>query len=253
MMKRALALLLATSLTLSAHASQVSWSAADRSGVGDASGVDLPAGDLVRVGNFTLTDAQIMANKDNLAFLESHFIEFGRAAIGDGLGGLPAFWFKNTNASTNALGLMGKRIYYFVYDTATGSTPTQIGVFTAPANSGWIFPDDDDIPNTTSTDLANVPHDSTGLLIGGFGNGTDNQNGQPLYNLAILSASPTPTPTATPSPTRAHTDAKRHPHADDHPERDADALRHSDSNLVPHAFPYRHAHTDTDTDTGSER
>ncbi|MBA3962069.1 MAG: DVUA0089 family protein [Chthoniobacterales bacterium] len=201
MFVRLLSVVIASFLAISVDASQVSWGAADSNGIGGVNGTDLPVGNLVRVGSFNISDSQIVANKTDLAFLESHFIEFGRAAIGDGVGGIAAFWFKNTTASTDALAIAGARIYYFIYNAPAGSTPTQIGVFTAPNNGAWIFPDDNAIPNTTSTDLANVPHDSTGLIIGGFGVGTSDATGTPLYNLANLSGGGTPTPTATPTPT----------------------------------------------------
>lgn len=190
-----------------AGAAQVSWGAAVSNGVGLADGTDLPAGDLVRLGSFNLTPAQIAANASNLPFLESHFVEFGRALIGDGnVAGdgvrHPAHWFANSTNSSDNLGIAGARIYYWIFNTVPGTTPNQIGIYTAPANSAWVFPADAQIPNTTSTDLSQVPHDSSGIIVGGFGVGTSDLSGSPLYNLAVVSSNstPTPTPTVTPTP-----------------------------------------------------
>jgi hypothetical protein len=196
-----LSVILLLVLAAPVRSAQVAWGAAESNGVGLADGTDLPVGDLVRIGRFDISDTQISANATDVAYLNSHFIEFAHAAIGDGnVNGdgekYPAHWLANSNVSSNSLGLANTGIYYWIFDAATIDAATQIGIFTAPADSDWKFPDDNQIPDTTTTDISDVPHDSSGVLVGGYGTGTSDLSGAPLYNLApIASSSPTPSPT----------------------------------------------------------
>ncbi|MDQ3200484.1 MAG: hypothetical protein M3Q46_15090, partial [Verrucomicrobiota bacterium] len=130
MFRRAIALFLAVFVAASAQAAQVNWGASETNSVALSTGTLLPVGNLVRVGSFSITDAEIIANKTNFSFLTSKFTEFGHAAVGDNVGGLAGLWFANTTASSNALGIANKRIYYFLYNVPSGSTPTQIGIYT---------------------------------------------------------------------------------------------------------------------------
>jgi hypothetical protein len=203
--------LAALSLCRVATAAEVSWGAAESNGVGLADGTDLPAECLVRVGNFSISDADIRSNAGNRAFLEANFIEFGRAAVGDGNvagDGIrhSAHWYANSTNSTQSLGINGKRIYYWVFDAPGSGTPTQQGIYTAPASGAWMFRDDNTIPNSTVTDIKNVPQDGSGIIVGTFGVGTSDLSGEPHYNLAAIpGVAPTPTPSATPTPTATAT------------------------------------------------
>src|SRR5689334_12128326 len=112
-MKRTKLLIVAGVLALSisaSQASQVTWGAFTSNGVGDASGNPLPLGDLVEVGHFNLTDAQITANGNNEAFLMQNFVQYASAFIGDGNptgSGNPqdnqGYWLANSVNSSNVL------------------------------------------------------------------------------------------------------------------------------------------------------
>lgn len=191
---------------ISARAAQVTWGAQVSNGLGTADGSDLPVGNLVRLGTFNISDSTIAANAKNVTYLNSHFIEFAHAANGDNVSGHKAHWAADSSNSSTSLGVANIRIYYWAFNSSSLTTATQIGIFTAPTNSRWQFPADSAVPNTTTTDLSDVPHDGSGILVGSFGIGTSDLSGARLFNLAALTSStPTPTatvtPTATPSPT----------------------------------------------------
>lgn len=185
------------SVTGALHGATVTWGAYSLNGVGTAEGIRLELGDLVRIGWFdfstdvAINNATIAANSSNVDFLNQHFRPFGEAAIGvgapNGIGDNTGFWNTETTSSTEAApSIAGMQIYYWVFDSSTISTAMQHGVFTAPVDADWKFPNDLAIPNTTITDLSNVPQDSTGIVIGSFGNGLSAGTGAPLYNLAVI-------------------------------------------------------------------
>jgi hypothetical protein len=164
-------------------AAQVTWGAYTDNGIGTAEGAPLDIGDLARIGTFNIDAATIRANAGNISFLEANFVQFGLSTIGTGTA-LPGYWFIETVNSANALNLNGDQIYYWIFDGATVAASTQHGIFTAPGNPSWLFPNDADIPPITGTDLTDVPTDLTGIIIGGFGTGSS--QGFPLYNLAVI-------------------------------------------------------------------
>ena len=186
-------LILSVSLALLAEPIQaqvsVSWGALISNGLGTSGGAELPIGDLIRIGTFTVTDAVIQQNQFNLNFLNASFIEFGRAAIGDD-GSTPnalppAHWNATATGSTDTLGLNGRRIYYWAFDAPSLGAATQQGIFTS-SDSRWVFPPNSALPPNTITGLEDVPHDMSGIIVGGFGNGTSSATGFPLYNLTAV-------------------------------------------------------------------
>lgn len=204
-LKTITAVLASVCLTCAANASTVTWGAYETNGVGitDANGTPLPLGDVVLLGHFNLTPAQIIANGNNEAFLLSNFVTFATGHIGDGspngLGNNNGYWEDTSTASSNALGLQNLAIDYWVFNATTTNAATQYGIFTGTANSipsiaaAWKFPDDTSIPPTTITDLSDVPHDSTGIYWGSYnGTGTSGDGVSPLYYLAPFSSVPEP-------------------------------------------------------------
>jgi hypothetical protein len=145
-----------------------------------------------------LTNAQIMANGTNFAFLNSNFVEFATSTIGDGGpingGGSndDGYWLANSINSATALGIQHTQIYYWLFNSPTAATASEYGIFTAPSNTAWIFPAETDVPNTTITDLSEVPHNTSGILFGSYGTGLSRDGESPLYNLAEVTAVPEP-------------------------------------------------------------
>jgi hypothetical protein len=183
----------ALALSASLQADTVTWGAQISNGVGTANGTPLPNGsnDLILIGGFDISNATITANGSNEAFLLSHFTTFGSAAIGDGSPNGPGsasdgYWTAVTTNSANTLSLQNKEIFYWVFNAATPANATQYGIFTAPSNTSWVFPDDNSNPNTAITDLSQVPHDLTGILFGSFGTGLSRDGASSLYNLSAI-------------------------------------------------------------------
>ena len=160
-------------IAATAKADTVTWGAQITNGVGTATGTPLPNGsnDLILIGGFNISNAQITANGSNEAFLLSHFTEFGSAVIGQGSpngagSASDGYWGAVTTASADPISLQNTQIFYWVFNSATTGAASQYGIFTAPGNPTWVFPDDNTLPDTTITDLSSVPHDSTGILVG---------------------------------------------------------------------------------------
>ena len=174
----------------------VTWQAATTNGIGTASGTPLLTGSLVELGMFTVNDATIQTNANNYGFLSAHFVIFDSAAIGTGSGaeGIDGYWTRASpgNVSTDGIGVAGQRMYIWAFDTVSGATATQYGIYTSSLSS-WLFPSDSSVPNTSQIDLNEV----TSILVGGFGTGTSSATGpsEPLYNLAAI-AIPEPASTA---------------------------------------------------------
>ena len=152
------------------------------------------------LGHFNLTNAQITANGANEAFLMANFVQYASSFIGAGSPNGPnpssnnGYWLANSANSSNLLGIQNTEICYWVFNAPTAITATQYGIFTAPTNAAWLFPNDTAIPSTTITDLNQTPHDSSGILWGSFGIGISSDNSSPLYDLA---------PAAVPEPATA--------------------------------------------------
>jgi hypothetical protein len=198
-MKKTIALILGGAVLCFSNAlaitgTTVDWGAQISNGVGDASGTPLPngSGDLILLGNFSLTNAQIIANGSNEAFLMSHFTTFASAAIGqgdpNGAGSASdGYWTAVSVNSTSGLSIQNTEVYYWVFNASTAGSATQYGIFTVPTgNANWVFPDDSGSAQHITTDLSQVPQDSSGILWGSYGTGTSRDTVSPLYNLAIV-------------------------------------------------------------------
>ncbi len=197
MKTRRFLLIAALALTItgldSAHAGSVTWSAASDNGFADAAGTKLLAGDLLLLGAFDIPDSTIQANSGNVAFLTSHFTTYGTSTIGNNVGGLPGFFFKNSTGNldtTTPFAVAGLRIYIWAFNTPTTTSATQQGIFSLNNSSAWQFPHENDNPNTTSVDLTDLT-DGLGtaltpdadLVIGDFRQGVGNTLD---FNLALV-------------------------------------------------------------------
>ena len=116
--------------TTIAHGAQVTWGAAESNGVGivDNGGTPLPLGDLVLLGHFNLTPAQIIANGANESFLMSNFVLFDSSTIGagspNGGGSNAGYWSKASVGSTDLLGIQNQAIDYWVFNATTSASAT---------------------------------------------------------------------------------------------------------------------------------
>lgn len=146
--------------------------AATYNGFSDSTGAELAIGNQIRIGTFTLSDAQILA--DALAgpagylLLSQNFVQFGAAHIGDN--GLPTGYFQSNsivNNASDAAGFANAQVYLWVFKTATNIDPngafsnvTSTGVFwldkTAAGGGGWRFRPQAEIPNSTLVDITDL-------------------------------------------------------------------------------------------------
>lgn len=183
---------------------QVIWGAYALNSVATAKGMDLPVGDLALLGSFDLTPSQIQADASSVSLLEANFVQYASAPIGDGNPAgtpqpAPGFWLTDTIASTDKVivgnetfSIAHDQIYYWVFNAPTIPAATEQGIFTSPNNTNWIFPDDNDLINTTATEIGNVPPNPQGILVGSFGVSDSPLTGKPQYNLAPIIAIPEP-------------------------------------------------------------
>jgi len=193
-MKTILALaLMASASLLECNAATVGWGSQETNSLGLENGSLAPQGSLVRLGYFTVSDSQVQlyAAAGNKTNLNSAFQEFGSSTVGAGYG-LDGVWSDSAlNANPT---FANKQIYYWTLNAATLAAATQWGVFTNPTLAAWKFPVDPS-PGFTNTDLGQVPHDGTGLIVGSFGDGPDENFGAPLYEMtAIPGVEPVPEP-----------------------------------------------------------
>ena len=185
----------------SASAATVGWGSDQLNSLAMANGTTMLNGTtvpalttraLLRIGYFTISDSAIASNfvSGNTAAITAAFQEFGTpnaVHVGDGY---------NTNGVWSATSVnvnptfTGQRIHIWAYDTNTAGAATQWGIFTNTSAANWLFPSDTPLPGTANVDLSQVPHDSTGLIVGGFGGPPDPNFGNAPYKLAALVPEP---------------------------------------------------------------
>ena len=145
----------------------VNWGAQVSYGLATAEGVLLPAGDLVRIGSFgDLTDAEIQAAQSDFSLLNSRFVQFGTAVIGENYHDAAGYWAAVTAQDTDALSLTGKKIYLWAFNSATADAATEQGIFKSAKLPDWLFPSSSPVGGVTSIDLSDVQ--SSGILVGGI-------------------------------------------------------------------------------------
>ncbi len=171
MIKKTLLALAAVFLSTPVYGATIVWNAASDAGLSLPNGNMLPVGNLVRMGIFDISDAQIQQNKFDLLFLDSHFMQLGEVRIGDNVGGSPGYWAASNNVDTkpSVSNLGGKQIMLWGFAApnpaskdvaATLSSATNYGIFYADKSllSNWAVPTDpeDGIPGVTTIDLGNL-------------------------------------------------------------------------------------------------
>jgi hypothetical protein len=203
-MKRLLAsLFIAASLVSAGNAASIVWGAAQDNGFSLANGTNLGVGNLVRVGSFDISDSVIAANAGNIAFLDSHFKEFGNARIGDntGIPLLPEHFAKQSDANSVTLGIVGAQTYIWAF-ASTDNTSVSSSIATAfqlailyldkATNPDWAIPPETDPPTQNTidiSDLTNVPGDAllggAHVVVGSFPDGISDTFGKPNFGLAV--------------------------------------------------------------------
>ena len=109
----------------------VGWGNADWAvGLADSSKNLLGVGDVIRLGSFSSgTDF----TSTSFSYLDSNFLEYGSARVGDGLGGgLPGFFSAEHDSSAP----YSTKLYMWVFNSSTAASATEWGVFsqaTAPS------------------------------------------------------------------------------------------------------------------------
>ena len=173
---------------------QVNWGAQNDYGIGTAAGVPLAQGDLVEIGGFNITAAAIQTDLTPLSsaalntLLSTNFTLWEASTIGTNTG-VDGSWSDGKSglaATTTPFSLQSKQIYILAFNAATVGAATQVGIFTATANSSWVFPTDASFPlSTQNIDLDQADHTP---VIGGYGVGTVDFGGGPnaLYNLNLI-------------------------------------------------------------------
>lgn len=201
-MKRILlaSLALASFLVTSSQGATIVWGAAADNGLSLANGSNLGIGNLVRVGTFNITDSVIQANAGNIAFLNSHFIEFGNTRIGQGVGGI-AEHFQMTsvaNGGAGGLNIAGAQLYIWAFASDDNSTvansiatATQLGIFyfDKAVDAEWGVPltEPDGFTDIELTELSNGSALANGahVLVGSFPDGTSDTTGAANFGLAV--------------------------------------------------------------------
>jgi hypothetical protein len=146
----AIALLCVTSSNVRAAGASLESSAADSNFVALASGPMVPAGDLIEMGVFTISDAQIAAlasgntlTPANFATLLADFTPLtggtGSGLVGAGIGGFAGAY--DVAFSGNNAGFSGQKIHLMVFNAATAGAATQVAVLSGTA-ANWTYPSD---------------------------------------------------------------------------------------------------------------
>ncbi len=198
-----LAVTLFVSLVSSNAASIVLNAGLTRNGFDEFSGDDLDAGNLIRTGFFDVSDSEIIANKDNLVYLTTHFREFDSVAVGTGVNSIHGHisgTFTNTTPADVSF-LNGKQIYVWALSSADTSSEAQalatiqehaIMYLPFALDSDWAF--GDDLSPARNPSMRDLTVDGNGdalspnarLLIGTFGPGTSEASGKPNFTLQVV-------------------------------------------------------------------
>jgi PEP-CTERM motif len=198
-----ISLLIAVGMSGSIHAAAIMWSATVANGFSLANGAELPAGNLARLGVFSLSDSQITAAAaaGNIALLNGSFLEVGSARIGDGLGGIDGHFSTITDFADAT---PNRQMYYWIFfstnnssSSASVNSAVQMGIFKMDMaiNPNWAIPVD---PSSATLDLSDLTDSATNstlrpgasILFGLFPNGTSSATLFPDFGLA-----PVPEPT----------------------------------------------------------
>jgi hypothetical protein len=190
-------LLAAVGMPGTVGAASIMWSATVTNGFSLASGAELPAGNLARLGVFSLSDSQITAaaSAGEISLLNGSFLEVGSARIGDALGGTDGHFAANADFANTT---PNRQLYFWIFfstdnssNSASISSAMQIGVFKMDMaiNPNWAIPVDPGMATLDISDLADASTSSTlragaKILYGSFPTGTSTATNYSNFGLA---------------------------------------------------------------------
>jgi len=204
--KLTLLVTIACASAVTSHAASILWGAYTDNGFSQSSAAELPIGNLVRLGNFSLTDGQITAffNAGDIASLNANFVEVATAKIGDGIGAPSNFAASSAPDTTAVAGL---QMYYWAYastdntsTTTSKNTAFEMGIFyqDKAVQPSWAFPVQTPVAGSTTgdiTDLTNVAGTAlvagAHIVVGSFPKGTSTAGSAPNFGLAPIVPEPT--------------------------------------------------------------
>ncbi len=200
-----------------ARAASIVASAEQYNGFTDAAGTFLAAGNQVRIGTFSISDAIIKAGADSgqsgYQTLNQNFTLFGTAHIGDTFGAASPGYFESSTIANSTDVLANAQVYLWVFKTSNNLDPAvnfsnviETGVYWLDKSSGgaiasaWRFRPNGEVPNQTNIDIAdltggdNTPNVGAHIAAGTFGT-TNNSGafGTGVKHFATQTAVPEPT------------------------------------------------------------
>jgi hypothetical protein len=197
--KTTITICLAFAIISASYAATIVSGADTSNGFSEADGTDLGVGNLVRVGVFTLTDAQIQSAfaASDFAALNQGFIQLGTARMGDGFG-FSGHYTKLGDVDTTSTAGLQLALWVFKSgdnssDAASIASRQQQGIFYLDkgVNSAWAVPPQSPIPGSTVIDISNLTDASSAALragahvvVGSFPKGTSDATGSPNFALA---------------------------------------------------------------------
>lgn len=208
MKKTILITILAISTVLPLGAVNFVFSAAGASAIAAADDTPLPTGSLLRLGVFDISNAEITANANDLAYLNTHFIEITDGYIGQGdpwgvgemdpqNNGLFLIGLQSVDTTLGGLNIAGMQVVYWVFNAADFASATEHGIFTSSLSS-WTIPSGDGSGAdyfSVSTDISALTENYEGLTLattaqilvgGGLGTTINPDLGGKNFTLATL-------------------------------------------------------------------
>jgi len=206
--KTALTINLVLAIVSASDASSFIFGAGESNSFSEENGTDLPAGNLARLGVFSLTDSEIQANSGNVEFLNSNFTQIGTARIGEPFGGIPGHFSQSVQFDSTSIA--GRQMALWVFkssnnssDMASVNSALQIGIFymDKALNGSWAVPPQNPVPGSSVIDINNLTDAATStmlrpgahVVVGSFPNGISDATGAPGFGLQTVSE-PVPEP-----------------------------------------------------------
>lgn len=168
-------------MPLASNAVDLTAGAATSNAFTTSAGALLPAGSLVRIGTFVVSDTSIQENSSNLTYLNTNFREVFSTTVGTGADGANGYFStvsNNIDTTASGLNVSGAMLYYWVFNAPSQVSATEQGIFTSslweiPSGNGSVL----DLSNIT-TDIGDLTGQSNSLLpsakivVGSFGTAT---------------------------------------------------------------------------------